>query len=252
MTQQNRKTAKICGVTTQLNLPIKLKDEIKMSKPKISLNKLGEYLDATPSRRKRIIQDQQNPQVFKAVRYQDARECITEYISNEMLDDAGLLESAQKLRAVHDCSDFILQDKRASADAIEQFLDIADSIDLEGLKAEKVDKTNSSIMEIGGVDVSIRPDVILKDSETGDVKGAVKLHFPKSNPLSDKSAGYVATALKVYLGGNNSKIDPLKCYLIDIPSQKVVSAGKAHKKKMNDIEAACEEIEARWKREEEK
>jgi len=80
-----------------------------MSKPKISLNKLGEYLDATPSRRKRIIQDQQNPQAFKAVRYQDARECITEYISNEMLDDAGLLESAQKLRAVHDCSDFILQ-----------------------------------------------------------------------------------------------------------------------------------------------
>ena len=51
-----------------------------MSKPKISLNKLGEYLDATPSRRKKIIQDQQDPRPVITIRYQDARENITEIL----------------------------------------------------------------------------------------------------------------------------------------------------------------------------
>jgi hypothetical protein len=223
-----------------------------MSKPKISLNKLGEYLDATPSRRRRIIQDQQNPEPFITTRYQDAREGIINFIVGGMVDDAKLLESAQELRENHYSTPFVQQDKRASAEAMEQFLDIADNIDIDGLRVERIDKTQSSIMEVAGVDVSIRPDAILKDEETGQIKGAIKLHFSKTHPLNEKSAGYVATTLKVYLenGNKESTIDPKKCYLIDIPTAKATTASKAHKKKMNDVEAACEEIDARWKKEE--
>ena len=159
-----------------------------MSKPKISLNKLGEYLDATPSRRKKIIQDQQNPKAFITIRYQDARENITGFLANNMVDEAGFLEAAQDLRDTIGGTEFSLQDKRNSADAMENFLEVSDSISLDGLVAEKVDKTTSSVIEFAGVDVSIRPDVILKDKETGDVKGAVKLHFPKTTPLTEKSA----------------------------------------------------------------
>lgn len=222
-----------------------------MSKPKISLNKLGEYLDATPSRRKKIIQDQQNPKAFITIRYQDARENITGFLANNMVDEAGFLEAAQDLRDTIGGTEFSLQDKRNSADAMENFLEVSDSISLDGLVAEKVDKTTSSVIEFAGVDVSIRPDVILKDKETGDVKGAVKLHFPKTTPLTEKSAPYVAAVLKVYLGAEDadSHIQPENCYVIDISTKKVFKAGKAHKNRIRDIEAACEEIEARWKKE---
>lgn len=222
-----------------------------MSKPKISLNKLGEYLDATPSRRKKIIQDQQDPKPFITIRYQDARENITSFLANDMVDEAGFLEAAQDLRDTREGTEFSLQDKRNSADAMENFLEVADLISLDGLVAEKVDKTTSSIMEFAGVDVSIRPDVILKDKETGYLKGAVKLHFSKTTPLTEKSAPYVAAALKVYLGAEDtdSHIQPENCYVVDISTKKVFKAGKAHKNRIRDIEAACEEIEARWKKE---
>lgn len=223
-----------------------------MSKPKISLNKLGEYLDATPARRRQIIKDQQNPKAFKAARYQDARQEIVNFVANEMLDDAGLLEAAQELRNTTVGTDYVIQDKIASADAIENFLDIVDSLNLDGITAEQVDKFDVSTMEIAGVDITIRPDVILRDESTREIKGAIKLHFSKSSPLSEKSAGYVATALKVYLMEQygNEKVDATKCSVVDISTKQVVSATKAHKNKMRDIEAACEEIDARWKKDE--
>lgn len=219
-----------------------------MSKPRISLNKLGEYLDATPSRRKRIILDQQEPKTFVMARYQDARQEIVNFISNGMLDDAELLNTAQELRNATNGTEFTLQDKKASADAIENFLDIADNLNLDGVIAEPVDKFDSSTLEIAGVDVTVRPDIILKDENTSEIKGAVKLHFSKTAPLTEKSANYVATGLKAYLTKKSPNIDASKCFVVDVATQTVVSAPRTHIKRMRDIEAACEEIDARWKK----
>ena len=53
-----------------------------MSKPQISLNKLAEYLDANPTRRKRIVKDAKDPQPFIVTRYNEARNGIIEYINS--------------------------------------------------------------------------------------------------------------------------------------------------------------------------
>lgn len=218
-----------------------------MPDPKISLNKLGEYLDATPARRRRIVQDQQSPQAFVVTRYGDAREEIVDYIEGGMVAEEQLLEAATGLRTEPTASEFTRQDKLASADAIEDFLDAADKLEIDGLSAEGSDKSTSAVMEIAGVSVSVRPDVILKDPASGEVVGAVKLHFSKTNPLSEKSREYVATTLRVYLTETgNAHVDHTKCLVVDVPSQQVSHAPKGYKRKMNDIEAACEEIAARW------
>jgi hypothetical protein len=47
-----------------------------MADQKISLNKLGGYMTASPARR-RIVKDQMNPKTFIAARYADARENIS-------------------------------------------------------------------------------------------------------------------------------------------------------------------------------
>lgn len=221
-----------------------------MSKPKISLNKLGEYLDAaTPSRRRQIIKDQQQPKAFKAGRYTDAKKEIVDFLASEMLDDAKLLQAAQDLRNTISESDFIIQDKHLSADAIENFLDSADDLNIDGVTVEPVDRFDDSSMEVSGVEITIRPDAILRDEVTGEIAGAVKLHFSKTHPLSEKAAGYVAAALKVHLSENleNSNIKAEKCFVVDIPTQKVVTSTKKHISKMKDIKAACSEINAHWK-----
>lgn len=219
-----------------------------MGNPKISVNKLGEYLAATPARRKRIVEDQKNPKAFIAARYTDAREAIVDYVSSGMTNDTKLLNTAVNLRAEVGGTEFSENDRKASADAIENFLDVAEDLHIEGLAAMPGEETAQSTLQVADVNISMRPDILLKSANSGETVGAIKLHFSKTNPLTKKGAEYVATALRVHLENQNpeAKIDPKKCIVVDIATENVVNAPKAFKKNMNDISAACEEIKARW------
>lgn len=221
-----------------------------MNSPRISLNKLGEYLMATPARRRRIVLDQQDPKAFIVARYMDARTAIVDYLASGLTDSGReqLMSKSTALRLDKSGTEFAYQDRVASADAMVNFVDLSSSIDMDELIAIPVEGSFSAAMYISGVKVSVRPDVILRNWVTGDVVGAIKLHFPKTSPLSAAALGYVSTALRVYMekqeGG--ASVDFKRCYVIDISTKSVVSAQKAHVKKMKDIEAACEEIFVRW------
>ncbi len=219
-----------------------------MSNAKISINKLGEYMTATPSRRKQIIEDQKKPKTFMVARYKDARDQIVKYIGEGMNDDSKILQISKELRIPNGGSEFIEQDRTLSAEAIERFLEISEDIDLDigNLIAEKGDSFSSASIELGGINVTVRPDVILKDSSK-NVIGCIKLHFSKSAPLNRQGAEYVATALRFYLENiENTDTNPSKCYVIDISTGQVFVAPKAYKRRLNDLFAACEEIDARW------
>ncbi|MDO8249362.1 MAG: hypothetical protein Q7T78_06535 [Rhodoferax sp.] len=218
-----------------------------MTDPKISLNKLGEYLTASPARRRRIVEDQINPKPFIAARYNDAREYIVRYISGEATEQ-DLTNKSQELRSKVYESDFTTQDKNLSADAIDDFLEIADLTSTDKYKLEKVNATKQSLLNISGVSISVRPDIYIKN-DNNETVGAIKLHFPKSNPLNTPAGEYVATGLRVFLEeqGDSKLIDHKLCSVIDIPSGNMISAPKASKKRMQDIAAGCEEIDARWK-----
>ncbi|VVE53044.1 hypothetical protein PCA20602_04842 [Pandoraea capi] len=216
-----------------------------MADPRISLNKLGEYMTATPARRRRIVEDQINPKDFIAARYVDAREYISDFICGN-IDEEYLTDVAKNLRSQPYDSKFVAQDKILSADAINDFLGVSDQLPT-GYRFEKVAASDSSTLEVSGVTVSIRPDVYLKNDEN-QVVGAIKLHFPKSNPLTTVAGEYVATGLRAFVQeGRESPIDNKLCVVVDVPSASVISAPKAGKKRMSDIEAACEEINARWR-----
>lgn len=219
-----------------------------MASPKISLNKLGEYLTASPSRRRRIVQDQKDPKAFIAARYADAREAIVDFLASGMTADSKLLATAKALREDSTGTDFARQDRLASAEAIENFLEVVDQIELEDLVVVPTESSASAGMKVEGVHISVRPDAYLKNAITNDVIGAVKLHFPKTTPLNESASKYVSTALRVYLTEelSSSAADHRKCYVVDVSTQTVTCAPKSYKKNMADIAAACEEIRARW------
>ena len=221
-----------------------------MASPKISVNKLGEYLGASPSRRRTIIKDQKNPSTFKAARYKDAREAIVDYAASGMEDEAKAINQIESLLNQDYKSEYEEQDKSLSASSIASFLDLSDEIEIDSDKFdfEAVDKFSTNTTEISGVSVSMRPDLLIKDANDNSVVGALKLHFSKSAPLETEGCKYVATALRKHLEENypSAKIDNKKCIVVDIPDQNVQSAPKAYKKRMKDIAAACEEISQRW------
>jgi len=221
-----------------------------MQQPRISLNKLGEYLTATPSRRKRIILDQQAPQPFIAARYKDAKGAIVDFVVSGMSDRAALLALVSQLRNNGWGSEFAINDRIASAGAIESFLQAVDDLELGDCVALPVPSTASEGMFVAGVYVSVRPDMYLRNWITGEIEGAVKLHFPKTTPLNAAGAQYVATAMRVYMEQErgHANVDHRKCIVVDVSTSSVTVAPKAYVRKMKDIEAACEEIEVRWSR----
>jgi len=219
-----------------------------MRSARISLNKLGEYLNAHATRRRRIILDQQEPKAFVAARYMDAREAIVDFLVSGRSDTSILEARTNELREDGSGSEFAIQDRLASADAIDAFLTIANDIHLGELVPIPVANNSSEGMTIAGVYVSVRPDVYLKNWITGEVEGAIKLHFPKTTPLGVAGAEFVATGMRYYLENEKGlrKVDFRKCLVVDVPESLVVSAPRAFVRKMNDITAACEEIYARW------
>lgn len=47
--------------------------------PKISANKLGEYINSAPHRRKEIVKNQKYPKGFIVTRYNDAKSTIIDF-----------------------------------------------------------------------------------------------------------------------------------------------------------------------------
>jgi uncharacterized protein YoaH (UPF0181 family) len=218
-------------------------------KPKISINKLGEYMTATPARRKQILRDQKNPLAFKAARYKEARATIVEFMEQGMTNVDGARSIAAELRKDQSGTDFAVQDRQLSAEAIDDFLSISEKIEIDDLSVHGGNTFASEVIEFGGTEVSMRPDALLKNKRTGVIVGCVKFNFSRSSPLQEKSAAYVATALRAHLEANLSTlehVDPAKCYVVDVPTGTVYLAPKANKKRLSDLVAAGEEIFARW------
>lgn len=217
---------------------------------KISVNKLAEYVSATPRRRRQIIKDQKNPPDFKVARYVTAREAIVNHLVSGMRDEQGAASAIKQLLEQHGGSNFAEQDRALSVEAIESYLNNCDKLELDGLSVEKGDEFSDIAMEIGDVAVTMRPDVILKNPETQQVVGCVKLHFPKSYPLNKEGRDTVTTALRLYLEElEGTSVDSKKCFVIDVSQGEISHAPRAYKNIKQDITAACEEISAGWNRE---
>jgi len=97
--------------------------------------------------------------------------------------------------------------------------------------------------------VSMWPDAILKDRETGEIVGCVKLNFSKSAPFQELAGANVATDLRPIWKRTpkvRGRIDPSRCYVVDVPTGTVCVAPTANKRRLGDLTAAGEEIASRW------
>ncbi len=217
--------------------------------PRISVNKLGEYMTATPLRRRRIIQDQKRPKGFILPRYNEAQEAITKYLVGGKLDDGRLISEIERLNNAPSATQWESDRKRLAAEAMQSFLEIADSIDLKGLSSAS-GGNDQPRLSIGGLELSIRPEVLLSgsDRQGRPTAGALKLYFSKTNPLTEDSAAYIATALHAFVEAHMqpAHAEARNCRVIDVFGQKVYTAPRASARRRNDLAAACEEIARAW------
>ena len=218
--------------------------------PRISINKLGEYLTANPIRRRSIIKAQKNPPDAIVARYRKGYPILEQYFLTRNPD--VLYDGAESLRAELPTSDWVAGDNANTADAMENFVDILDKLPLDECEVVPTDDKEFSPLMLSGVAVSVRPDFFVKQSRKGrNYLGALKFHWTRddASTLGDGGGIYVATALHQYLTEfyqGDVVVDHKLCFSIDLFRKAAWEAPIAHRRLKTHLEAACEEIALRW------
>jgi hypothetical protein len=216
--------------------------------PRISVNKLAEYMVATPARRRGIIRDQKVRREVVVARYQEVYSAIAEYLADSA-DVGPVYRRLDKLYSATAKSAWELQNNQLSAEALEWFLSFVDEIDLSQFETIRAAQT-LPLMDVAGVGVSVKPSVLLRVPGTSRVAGAVHIYLSKLFAFDDEAAAYAGAVVHQFvdtvLEHGNHKVDPANSYVIDVFARRIHVGPRAYKRRRKDIEAACEEIAQRW------
>lgn len=218
--------------------------EVRQS-PRISVTKLGEYLTVGAGRRRKIIEDQKHPQPFQVARYTEAERAIVEYLARR--DLAALEARRTRLAQTPAKSEYDAERRQLCIEAIDAFEDVLDELDLDGIQAAAAPPSPDYLV-FAGVDVSVRPEVLLaRSGRSGPAVGCMKLYFSKNHPLDEKAGAYVSTLLGQFAQRNlTGKVSDDLLLTVDVFGGTVFTAPKARTRRLEDIVAACEEIAIRW------
>ncbi|MCP3137267.1 hypothetical protein [Pyxidicoccus xibeiensis] len=217
--------------------------------PRVSVNKLGEYLTATPARRKRIIYDQKHPPEQQYLRYPEASHAITDFLCRGL--DLSILRDHQRRFA---CSvpqtEFEAQRLQLCSEALERFADLVPWLDLNETIISAVG-AEPPCLEMAGVTISVRPEVVLQrmDKHGNARVGLMKLYFAKHHPLDERSGQYIGTMLQRFAEQHLCQLGPCDHRLIqvvDVFAGTIFTAPRAHIRRLSDVVLACEEIAERW------
>lgn len=219
--------------------------------PRISINKLAEYLTCTPRKRNTIVKEQKRPPTFKAYYYQPSHDAIVNFLSSRGSHYSIITDAMDELKKTPIENDY--QEHRVSTnlEALKIFsTTFSDALDLEG-KTIKKGEFDPPKLVVEDVDVSVRPELITYRNDTTQKVGAIKLYFKKNDPLKSQPGNYAATALHKWVKDNPASAStnsaPCKDAIIyDVFSAKTISAPTAHINREKDIAAACTEIHAMW------
>ena len=222
--------------------------------PRISANKLGQYLVCpSAARRRRIIVDQKQPKKTIVPLYRLAEEPTIAFLTGGGRDGATLDRAVVRLRADTSGTPWAINDRRNTADALEELYALSAELPFDGI-SYITGPEQPPRLQVKNVDVSVRPHFFLHFRQRGvDCVGALKLHFPKGedSALEPKAGEYVATLLYQWLlenGPRGRRVMPTHCLSVDVFRRSIVQAPTSTARRLADIAAACEEIAATWAR----
>jgi hypothetical protein len=229
----------------------------------LSAHKLIEYAFAIPQRRVKIIENALQPPTFiMDTMYPDIERATGPYLVSQCTDPIGLenLDQLYQTRLAK-----IYREREVLTDHHEQRLfNAMDAIshvrDMDwALPSKCTVELAQSVptgMEICGIEVRIKPSVLLKRREPGfrdPFIGVVKPYFGKTSPLrsvDDMRRGVLFATLLHWFAESAldflGTADPKMCYVADVFDEKTHFAATRYKQRRKQIEALALEIFDRW------
>lgn len=217
------------------------------SKPRISVNKLSEYLTATPSRRRAIVKEQKYPPTYRAIWYEAATKAIVKFLCDKGRDEEQLIKVMERLYTQKAANESEQIKFKTNAEALDAFLDAYNQLEL-GDGRIREGPSDAPKLVIAEVELSVRPEIYLEATlKDKAAAGAVKLYFSKDNELDDTTAPYIAALVERFIADHSGRDASRRhCQVFDVFGKTVVSGPASTKTRMRDIEAACEEIRLHW------
>jgi hypothetical protein len=223
-----------------------MRKQRERAEPRISVNKLAEYIVSRASRQGKILTDARWPSDYITVRYKEVYDLLADYLCDPEQHMEPLQVALRQYEAAIPGSDS--NHPRSCAEALMAFLVHQDVIDLSGFEAARAPDRPDRLV-INGVEVSVRPEVLLIAERRGrQVRGAVKLYLGKSHPFDEESGALAATLVRKHVEaqGGPGETDYRSCFVLDVFAGRLYTAPQANRRRLDDIAAACDQIRQLW------
>lgn len=220
--------------------------------PRIAGHKLGLYTGADARERRAIVKDQMRPKEFAQLRYFDAREAMVDHLLNGDEDAEEMFMMIEYLASGYHNTSWAAQNAALCIESVGCFLKKRDFSMFQGMILSRGPR-NPPPMQLGGVLVDVEPDLILRgENRNGKpVVGAIKLHLTRTQPLDPEQGKNYAALLFAYLKQHGVRpgetVSPRRCYVWDVFREAIIPAPQATTRRIQNMEACCEEIAFRWR-----
>ncbi len=215
------------------------------SAPRISISKLAEYIVAPPGRRRTLLRDQKYPSTFIVSKFREAYPALVDVMLHG--GDVRLLDRyVAEWRGRKPSSPFEAENLQLCIEALCAFRPRLLDGTFKKLSFES--GRSEAYLPIGGVNVSVRPDLLIPGDETG----ALKFYLVKSTPLTPDlphkpgSSSHASSMLHHWVENEFGDADPRRCKIVDVFAGVVYTAPARYTKRRDDAQAACEELALVW------
>jgi hypothetical protein len=216
-----------------------------MKNYQISINPFAEYLEATESRRKKILEEQQVPDPVRIPYYQLAKARI-----KKSIELSGSLrpvrDGIRALKAKTPVKPWQKADQVSSIDALEKYSSMLLAALIKENKLEVV-KVKQKHINYNGITINVAPNIIFRITVDGVKRiGACKIHTSKGKPFSHKQSKLVASVIELYLSNcvaeEDDFVDPVLCFCLDPFAGTTINSNSKISYDMKLVKEVCEEI----------
>ncbi|OIR01324.1 hypothetical protein GALL_166120 [mine drainage metagenome] len=217
--------------------------------PHISVNKLGEYIFATPAKKRSILKTIKFPSTFKNARYPEPKSAFLHFMADSTHNKETFEQKRHQLLTKAAVSDWEKNKRKCCLEAIDHLIACSETILVPYLKyvAEKGLSNTDYDTEIGGVTLHLKPDTLLVDKKTKKITGFFKLIFSKSRNVEWNEATISAGAIRNHVEKTFViKLKPENCLVIDVFNRRKHNAPKFLQINKVHVKMACAEIADIW------
>ena len=217
--------------------------------PRVSINPLIEFVDASNCKKVSIVRKQKHPSTFVVAPYGTARAALKRYVKTDF-DKTCIYDAISRLQSRDNSTSWKSSDTANSIHALKRFID-SNFPSVYGKIRCSFPKPEFKNCFIGEVDVTVAPDLVLRwEVDNVSYLGAVKFRLSQSsinNSSGFNAAAILAHYLRTSVATPDEIVDCTHCLFVDVMSDRIYTAPSDITPLLKVLEEVCEEYGQLWR-----